>query len=200
MKFGILVFCFAVLYFFSGCKKGELLGEFFFTEEMIESVPFNGTETLIYINQNDTIIFSGEYRQRKTNKVLAGTNTNDYYYTQSDVTKYKSSNGSIYISMYSDTNNSYSLGITWDETYGTSSGSGVAGFKLPLAPANQEFGQIFLDDLLINGINYKNVYGDTTVISNGSDTVVVMYYSLLFGLLKIGYQDGTAWDLASIIW
>ena len=102
----VLVFTFA----FVQCKKKECvtenLGEIHFTQNELNIVPYNGTETLIFKDSiNDSIIFTGKMRYSDSFNIWEFPNDYEclgkYYNTESNYTKFEGVNSTkIYIYLY----------------------------------------------------------------------------------------------------
>ncbi len=58
----------------SGCyKKDKLVGEYYLTDEMKQTVPFDGSETIYFIDGEDTIVLDQGSRNNYINTIYIST-------------------------------------------------------------------------------------------------------------------------------
>lgn len=199
-KYLLIVILGILLLMMFGCQKGDLIREYYLSDEMIQSVPFKGSEVLKFTQGADTIVFTGVFRKRSQDEVLAGINTNDYYITESDETKFQSEAGVLKFILYSNYVGKYYISIGWntnDENFTTSFS---ANLEIPLDSNNQGMGQIYINSLELNGTSFDEIYGDTTVHSTGTNEVDYILFNKTYGLLKINYKQDTGLFLNEIQW
>ncbi len=199
---GLLLFFIIVLSsVFSSCIKGKLIEEYYFTEEMHTQIPFEGFESLIYINADSVNIeLSGGARTNRVTKVTECVNCSDYYYFETDYIKFR--NDSYILNLYMEATQIYrfTISFTIDEK------SFISNFydNLPLSNANLKGEQVFYDSIFVNNTNYYNVFGDTLIHYDGVISIdpfpVFCYYSTEYGVIKIDFSDNTSWQLEKIEW
>lgn len=203
-KNGILLLL--LLIGFSCNNKDKLVGEYYLTKEMKQTVPFDGSETLYYIDGEDTIVF--DQGERSIFIPTVRISPNEYTYGEYDDTEFKTNDGKYNILFFLQTTyyNSYpGRGkIIWEEIEDNILKSkGLFLFNIPLSTATLEQGQLFVDEMEVHGVNYTNVYCDSVSFNVGytwPNEPKTVYYTKESGIIKIEFTQGNTWELLKIDW
>ena len=184
----------------TSCNKDRLIGEYYFTEEMYEQIPFEGNETLIFIDSDSSnIVLLGGERMNQISKQYECINCSDYYYFESAWISFTNDLYKLSLSMGASPINRFSYGLTIGET-----GFGCNYYNnLPLSKDNLYGNQMFYDSIIVNNSTYYNVFADTlthTGIIPINPYPVFCYYSTEYGVIKIDFSDDTYWELKNIEW
>ena len=201
-----LLILFILLVIFEGCyKKDKLVGEYYLTDEMKQTVPFDGSETIYFIDIEDTITLNQGRRNNYINTIYISQT--EYTYGEHDDTEFKTENGKYFI--YLDLlrnyyNNPGNIKIIWYEhDNNISISEGRFFFKLPLSTATLESGQWFLDEMYVHDVKYSNVYCDSVPYYDGytwPNEPKTVYYTEEAGIIKIDFTQGNSWELLKIDW
>ncbi|HDO27678.1 MAG TPA: hypothetical protein ENH02_06135 [Bacteroidetes bacterium] len=74
-------------FFWSGCHKDHLIGEFLLTEEMKSQNPFHGGETLYFISDSvKEFVLDGVFRRNQIYKYQPSVTESDYYLIEVEIT------------------------------------------------------------------------------------------------------------------
>lgn len=186
-----------LLIIFENCNKEKLVGEYYLTDEMRNTVPFNGNEKILFIYQNDTIELNFENKG-------GGIDTRywesgKYFYYEVETTKFSGD----YLLDYSLTmyKNDPRLRINW---YDKNNTSAQVSFNIPLSVDKLNDGEWFLNELVVRGTTHYNVYCDSILFMFNQEEDLsdpkVFYYTEDNGVIKIDFKNGTAWELEKIEW
>lgn len=190
-----------LILFIAACASPKLLGDFSLTAEMISSVPYEGSEKLIFMEGQKEIILDCEGRKREKHEVLGGTNTVDYYITENDKTEF-SANG--YYLSFSMRTSSYwyvlpELIIVWYSEENELSENAM--FIVPIDTNYLENKQGYLLNYEVQNQIYDLVYYDSVYFDSteyGLHKPAVFYYHQNAGLIKIDFIAGDSWELKRI--
>jgi hypothetical protein len=200
-----ILFCLFI--FFESCNnKDKLVGEYYLSDEMKQTVPFDGSETITFIDGEDTIVF--DRGERNIFIPTLRISPNEYTYGEYDDTKFITNDGKYNILFFLQTTyyNSYpGRGkIIWEEIEDNILKSkGLFLFNIPLSTATLDQGQWFLDEMEIRGVNYTNVYCDSVSFDGGytwPKEPKTVYYTKESGIIKIEFTQGNTWELLKIDW
>jgi len=192
--------------FFESCNnKDKLVGEYYLTEEMKQTIPFDGSETLYFIDSVDTIVLDqGKRKNYLTSFYISQT---EYVHLEFDYADFSTLSGNYYIinSLKSNYNNDPgTMSIIWAERDASELKSkSTYFFKLPLSTTTLEQGQWFLDEMEVCGVNYANVYCDSIPYTGGytwPNEPKTVYYTEEYGIVKIEFTQGNTWELLKIDW
>jgi len=184
--------------FFSGCKKGECLGEYLLSSEDLKTVPFSGNESLLFVKENDTVKLECWSKGYEIIRVYPSDYDKDYYLIEVSSTRFTGKDLDLDLWIRAKLHNDYSvLSISFidpnDEYYGCSKG-----WPLPLFKETYPNGQWIEDSLTIQGFTYHNIFCDS--INCPGNEHFIIYYTKEYGVVKYEYQDGSAWELLEIDW
>jgi len=193
----------------SGCyKKDKLVGEYYLTDEMKQTVPFDGSETLYFVDGEDTIVL--DQGERNISKSTVRLSPNEYTYGENDDTEFKTENDQYFIYYVLQSNYYYNnpgrIKIMWTEyaDNGSLIGKGLFLFNIPLNTATLEQDhQWFLDEMYVRGIKYSNVYCDSVPYYEGKtwpNEPKTVYYTEDAGIIKIDFVQGNTWELLKTDW
>ena len=179
--------------FFISCNKGGVTGEYLLTDEMKDQNPFNGGERLYFRSDSgELFILSGtENRLNQTHEVPEGNDTRYYYLLETDLMRFSSEN-QVYF---------------WMEMYGHLPPPPRYRIDFEYSDKGREFEFIlpldinttpFVDSIYIMNRWYYNVFIDEK--EKIDNKAFKLYYSTQFGILKIDFSDGSAWELENIEW
>lgn len=202
MKKILPLFLLYPLLFYTSCKPA-LQGEFLLTDEEKSTVPFYGSEIVQFLWNDSLIELQCMERDNHTNEGLAGINTNDYYIWETDNTFFENEDYKLWYSL--DTKTVWythdRFGIVWQDK--VIDQYAVAGFILPLDTDYLEDNQGFLEQLTIQGKDYRSVFYDLEEIDSSSTGIMkpyAFYYTKEAGLIRLDFQDGSSWELKEIVW
>ena len=182
--------------FMSSC--GKLIDEFYLTDEMREQIPFNGFESIVFQDSDENIfVLQGGDRFSRINKVNECINCKDYHYFEMETILF---NDNTYeINFYSEASRKSQFSIR----YKINNYTFRCSFNSPLSQNTLEENQIYIDSLSVNSQTYYNIFSDA-LSHTGSIPVDPyperVYYSTDYGVVKIDYSDGSAWELLEVEW
>lgn len=191
---------------FTGCNKEKLVGEYYLTDEMKQTVPFNGSETIYFIDDEDTVIFSSGKRIRSTRTTYI--TFTKYTIGENDATKFVSLNQNYYM-YYRLMRNHYHnnpgiMKVGWiEDNDNTTINEGIVVFNIPLSETSLRPGQWVIDELTIQGVKYNSIYCDSTSVhvgDSGPNDPKTFYYTEDAGIIKIDFTQGNSWELLKIDW
>lgn len=190
-----------------GCNtKDKLVGEYYLTNEMKQTVPFDGFETVYFIDGEDTIVF--DRGERSIFIPTIRISPNEYTYGEYDDTEFNTDDGKYSIMIFLQTTyyNSYpGRGkIIWEKLDdNVLKSKGLFLFNIPLSTTTLKPGQWFLDEMEVRGVNYANVYCDSIPYTGGytwPNEPKTIYYTEESGIIKIEFTQGNTWELLKIDW
>lgn len=193
-----------LLIVFGGCNKDKLVGEYYLSDEMKRTVPFDGSETITFIDGEDTILFNSGRRITYTKTTYI--TDNKYVIEENDETSYMSLNKKyvIFISLIRNYTNSCKMKVGWKEYNGDITiNEGVVVFNIPFSTTSLQSGQWVIDELTIQGVKYHNIFADSTSFhgyEQGPNDPTTFYYTEEAGIIKIDFSDSTSWELDHIEW
>jgi hypothetical protein len=183
-----------------------LVGEYYLTDEMKQTVPFNGSEIIFFIDREDTIVLD----QGKRNSYLRTIYISpiEFTYGEESNTKFSTENSCFFTRYDLQSNYYYNPGRFIIEWYERENAGGLINegsffFKLPLNKETLEQGQWFLDEMEVRGVNYTNVYCDSVSFNGGytwPNEPKTVYYTEEAGIIKIEFSQGNTWELLKIDW
>ncbi|HEY9114228.1 MAG TPA: hypothetical protein VIN10_05975 [Bacteroidales bacterium] len=184
--------------FLSNCKKGECLGEYLISPEDLKIVPFSGTESLLFVKENDTVRLECWYKRDEIRRVYPYNYAVDYYLVEESSTRFTGEDLDLDLWIHHSFTEDYShLSISFrdlnDEYYGC-----TKGWPLPLYLETYPGGQWIEDSLTIQGFTYHNVFCDS--INCQGNELFIIYYTKEYGVVKYEFEDGSAWELLEIDW
>lgn len=188
-----------VLFTFTSCFKGNLIEEYYFTEDMYDQIPYEGNEIVTFLdNESDNIVFIGGERINELHKETQCSNC-DYYYTKTSRISFSNDSLSFAVSMEASSIYRFSIIFVFDKA------PFACSFyrNLPLSNQNLSGSEIYLDSIVLNDQSYYNIFGDTLLTSKEETPIifpVFCYYSTEYGVLKIDFSDNTSWELKSVEW
>ena len=177
---------------------GKLIDEFYLTDEMREQIPFNGFESIVFKDSDENIfVLQGGDRFSRINKVNECINCKDYLYFEMETILF---NDNTYeINFYSEASRKSQFSIR----YKINNYTFRCSFNSPLSQNTLEENQIYIDSLSVNSQTYYNIFSDA-LSHTGSIPVDPyperVYYSTDYGVVKIDYSDGSAWELLEVEW
>lgn len=185
------------LLFFTSCSK--LTNEYYLTPEMKAQIPFQGFETISFINDSANIInLIAENRQNKIDETFECINCKDYYTSEIESIVLKNNLYSISLTMGASKNSAFYIDFKYGEE-----GFSCAYTSLPLAKLTLQNGQMFYDSIVVNNKTYSDVFADTITHTGKiqSDPYpTYCYYSTEYGVIKIDFSNETSWELEKIEW
>lgn len=184
----------------TSCDLGKLIAEYYFTEEMYEQIPFEGNETLIFIDDDgNNIVLIGGDRINEIHKVDECITCSDYYYFETGGIKFSNDTYILTLSMEASTEYKFLIGLNIEGTSFTYTYYD----NLPLSKEYLQGDEVFYDSINVNNSTYYNVFGDT-LINGGTIPIgiypVFCYYSTEYGVIKIDFSDDSYWELEDIEW
>jgi len=190
----------------SGCyKKDKLVGEYYLTDEMKQTVPFDGSETIYFIDGEDTIVLDQGSRNNYINTIYISLT--EYTYGEDNKTKFNTENDQYFIYYVLQSNYYHNPGrikVIWYERINNAlANEGEFHFRLPLSTKTLEQGQWSLDEMEVQGVNYIDVYCDSIGFIMGTDgpnRPKKVYYTEEAGIIKIDFTQGNSWELLKIDW
>ena len=177
--------------------KGKLMGEFYLSSEMKAQIPFKGGETIYFTDSNGKpySLKAGE----KCNEIFEYPMCNsckDYSIYEREWIIFSDETYKLLIKTSSGTDlYSFSIG------YSINSIGFDCSFHSPLSHDNLRINELYHDSLVVSNKTYYNIFSDTLTHTGNIDIdpyPVRCYYSTEFGVVKIGFSDGSAWKLESI--
>lgn len=186
-----------ILFLFASCSK--LTNEYYLTPEMKAQIPFKGSETISFINDSANIIdLIAENRQNNIDKTYECVNCKDYYTSEIESVILKNDLYSVSLTMGASKNSAFYIDFKYLED-----GFSCAYTSLPLEKSTLQNGQMFYDSIIVNKQTYFNIFGDT-LTHTGKIQIdpypTYCYYSTEYGVIKIGFSNGTFWELDKIEW
>ena len=184
----------------TSCRK--ISAEFYLSAEEQAQIPFKGYETIIFLTDDkDSIVLQGGERINTRYETRSCTQCYDYIITERESIVFNSNNVRLQLAMattkYTATSNSFSHGISIDSV-GFSHG-----IASPLSIENLRPEEKYYDSLLVNNKMYFNIFSDTLThigMIEIDPYPVRMYYSTVFGVVKVDFSDGSTWKLEKIEW
>jgi hypothetical protein len=216
MKKIIFISVIALTLLSARCNKdceSEKLGELVFTQDELNIVPYNGTETLVYKDSlNDSIVYTGAFR--KSNEITYYQNYNtpasncpgNYYKAYDNITQFNGQNNSIINIALSITspflgNIEKKMGIAIsfinsDTLYF----NGVFAFNptgiFNITPSNAIV-LSYNDSLILGPKIFYNVYTVKQVHEfSPSTNFQILYYTNINGIVGLKKEDGHLWYLS----
>ena len=181
------------------CGK-KLLGEYYLNEESKNDIPFKGYEAITFIDDNDNLfIFRGGVRNNRITENDECINCSDYYIFEREWINFSDGNDNDFTLQVSSgiEENDFLFGINI-------SGNGfICNLVSPLSKETLNHNDMFYDSLVVSNKTYYNIFSDTLTHTGNIDIdpyPVRCYYSTEFGIVKIDFSDGPAWELEKIEW
>jgi len=201
-----ILILFILLVIFEGCyKKDKLVGEYYLTDEMKQTVPFDGSETIYFIDIEDTITLNQGTRNNYINTIYISQT--EYTYGEQNNTEFRTETGNYNIYLVLQSNYYYNPGrmkVIWGERNNNALvNEGEFHFRLPLSITTLEQGQWYLDEMEVQDVSYINVYCDSIGFIMGTDGPnhpKKVYYTEEAGIIKIDFTQGNSWELLKIDW
>lgn len=200
-----ILFCISI--FFISCNnKDKLIGEYYLTNEMKQTVPFDGSEIIYFIDGVDTIVLDQGKRNNFIRTIYISPT--EFTYGEESNTKFSTENSYLFTRYDLQSNYYYNPGRFIIEWYERENAGGLINegsffFKLPLSTTTLEQGQWFLDEMEVRGVNYTNVYCDSVSFNGGytwPNEPKTVYYTEEAGIIKIEFSQGNTWELLKIDW
>ena len=195
-----LIFLISVVLFFAiySCNRGRQIGEFYLSEEMKSQLPFNGNETIRFIDENDNIfMLSGDGRITTFIEETECISCYDYYVFEKEWINFSDEAYEIRLKLNASEQSYFNI------TYTIEGELFWCGFTSPLSEENLKDQESFIDSITINNRNYYEVYRDTMRYQGSlsiSPYPTFCYYSTEYGVLKIDFSDDSYWELENIEW
>ena len=195
-----LLFLFFAISLITACNGGKLIEEYYLSDEMLKQIPFNGFESITFINyDNNKVVFTCGIRYNEIHKVTECVNCKDYYYFENDYIKIISDTINIGLSMEASPDSRFTIQFSTSET------SYTCDFwnNIPLNKNNLSNTEFYFDSLIVNNTKYVDVFGDI-FYQSGSSAIYPQpdscYYTTENGIIRIRFSDDSYWNLEEIEW
>ena len=183
-----------------GCRKDCKSYDILLTEQQKKQIPFEGREKIIFKHDTNELVLNGTGRHDTIEKNLVSGYSCDYYNKESVSLTFEGENISLNLYMYARDKFhikvvDFSQGLSMHASMLTAQSTGEL----------SEYEEL-IDSLTVNNSLYLNVYKDTVGVTysfNTRDSMIYatyIYYSTDFGVVKIDFSDGSAWELENIEW
>jgi hypothetical protein len=178
---------------------GKLIDEFYRTSEEKAQIPFNGFETITFIDTDSNyIIIQAEDRFDEVYESPECINCRDYSIFERTRINLSNNLYGLNLSIGSGSRKNYfSLSFGMDgEGFG-------CGLISPLSKKTLRDTEVFYDSINTSIKTYYNIFSDTlthTGMIEIDPYPVRCYYSTGYGVVKIDFSDSTSWELEHIEW
>jgi len=201
---------FSILILFSdGCKKDKLLGEYLLGDLKNQN-PFNGTETIIFLdNNNDSIVFFGDGRSSELVESKPDKFREDYYLNELDYCSFIEKNDTYELLIRLGNYYSHAADLVLELTRVVKPDQircpCSATLNIPLMDSYINSTH-YLDSLSVLDQNYYNVFVDSTIYIGNANNCLdqiapkAIFYTTTHGIIKLDFEDGNTWKLESIEW
>ena len=193
-----VVITFISLLLATSCNK--VIDEFYLSQEMKMQIPFEGYEQITFKNNiGELEILKASERHSEVREYQEG----NFYRVHKTINEtewiiFENDNNKLVIR-----NSSSRVGDHLCLTFTTTGKSFVGCFYTPLNAETLRFDEQYHDSLSINDIVYYKVFSDSLGYSNPTPELPHpkrIYYTIDYGVIKIEFTDGTAWELKEIEW
>ena len=173
---------------------------FTFPSEDLKTVPFDGSESLLFVKETDTVKLDCWKKGNELVRVYPEEYDEDYYLVENSSALFTGEDLDLDLRIYARSPyHDYPLfSISFrdgkDEIFGC-----TKYWQLPLTTETFYDTQWIEDSLTIQGFTYRNLYCDS-ITCPGLNNSFNLYYTKEYGLVKYEYKDGRAWELMEIDW
>jgi hypothetical protein len=192
----------AILILSNNCNKERILGEKLLSPEILSSLPFKGTETLVFIKDIDTLRLKCEFLREEKVKEYPTNDSRDYYILERIHTLFRGNQFILSMEIITEVRDKApKLLISFVDTTDWSIDC-TEGWWLPLDTSSLTSNQWFVNEMVVQSHHYDNVYCALTECSGNPQKhqSVIYYYTKENGLIKFEYEDGSAWELLEVEW